>query len=267
MSRTKHWRRFKFLLLLGMLFAGGIAATEEYFQWSRLRNFSPMPPGVIEEDVLWKLVPREALRCWWTFPSAFAAVEEYLNRMYPLRADLGLSGFGSVLCRVTPLRPQFLVRWNGQEWYVDDEEGAIWQVDLPENGQIASIVRPEGPVLDWGEDLPSPVASAGEFRKIFRSRLPLGMLQTWRSAMESLKIFPRVQRWKARKCKGLEFVEITLTIRGHPVTIVLDGTKASSWSRLVPAVEKIVESLGGGDVAFVADTSYEDKIVVRRNYQ
>ena len=51
------------------------------------------------------------------------------------------------------------------------------------------------------------------------------------------------------------------------MTVILDGTNSAAWLRLVPAVEKIVETLGGGDAAFVADTTYEDKIVVRKNYQ
>lgn len=267
MSRKTRWRYVKTWILCVAFVSGGLLATEEFFQWSRLRTFGVHPAGVIAEEVLWNMVPREALRCWWVFPESFRSVEDYLERMYPVKADLRLVGFGDVFCSVVPLRPSLVVRWQEQEWYLDHEEGTIWQVNLPENLQMQGLQRPKGPVLEWGEDLSTPVAPSGEARKIFRSRLPSGLLQAWQDALDALKIRSRVQRWRARKCKGLEFVEITLPMRGHPVTVILDGTNSAAWLRLVPAVEKIVETLGGGDAAFVADTTYEDKIVVRKNYQ
>ncbi|HQF92099.1 MAG TPA: hypothetical protein PL162_08515 [Synergistaceae bacterium] len=267
MRRKKRWGYIKACALCMALLGGGALAAEDFFQWSRLRTFVVHPEGVIAEEVLWSLVPRGALRCWWIFPESFRTVEDYLDRMYPVRANLDLVGFGDVVCSVVPLHPVLVVRWRGEDWYLDDEEGAIWRTDLPENLQVQGLQRPEGPPLEWGEDMLVPVAPAGEDRRVFRSRIPSGLLRAWHKALDTLKIRSRVERWRVRKCKGLEFVEITLPMGGHSVTVVLDGTNAAAWVQMVPAVEKIVGTLGGGTATLVADTTYGDKIVVRKNYQ
>lgn len=221
--------------------------------------------GIVKMD-LWSLVSDEEKRNWIVFWLHAPRVVEYLERMYPLRVKIFLSGWGDFEWQCQPLLPWLVLRWQKKEWYVD-EEGLLWAADLPENSLVRGIRRPSGPALFWGEEMPSPQAVAPEDRRIFRSRLPLGMLESWRKTLQHIGWFPLLEEWAVHKGNEGEIVHLRMTLEGRRVLVVLDG-RDQRWEQMRNAVDVIVRDLTPQqDAVYRIDATYDDKIVVKKNYE
>jgi hypothetical protein len=148
-----------------------------------------------------------------------------------------------------------------------DEEGLLWSTDLPENNIVKGIRRPSGPALLWGEEMPSPQAIVPEDRQIFRSRLPLGMLESWKKTLQLIGWFPLLEEWAVHKRSGTEIVTLRMTLEGRHILLVMDG-RDQRWEDLKGAVDVIVRDLTPQqDAVYLVDATYDDKIVVRKNYE
>ena len=260
------WLRIKTWVLL-IAFLGGVACSaEEHFQFFRLRGLRMSLEVGISEVELLSLIPDKEKRNWLLFWLHAKHMANYLESMYPLRTRISFAGWGFFEWKCRPLVPWFVLRWQGKEWYVD-EEGLLWATDLPENNIVKGIRRPSGPALLWGDEMPSPQAVVPEGRQIFRSRLPLGMLESWKKTLQLIGWFPLLEEWAVHKRSGIEIVTLRMTLDGRRILLMVDG-RDRRWEGLKGAVDVIVRDLTPQqDAVYLIDATYDDKIVVRKNYE
>ncbi len=249
-------------MLLIAVVLGIILQLEARFQTLRLVSLSVEPASVMEDRIAWKAVSPRWERIWpellWNERFFCEEIEKY----YPVKTDLQLTGWGHFVLHVEPLKPALTLSWFNALWYVS-ASGRIWRANLPTNLEIRTILPPQGPVVVWGEGLPTPLATPESSRDIYVASLPIERITGWLKALDDVKWAQDAQVLIVKRTEGRNIVQLLLSAPpGAPQEVILKED-ASDWRAVAGAIEKIHPNFLNNSISLLVDATYRDKIVIR----
>jgi len=261
-SRKARGRRRFPRWLLPLVFALGLfIGTENRFQLLRLRALEIRPPGAVPEASLWSALPQSVLRFWPAFLWEAERFRRGIESFYPVRASVGLVGFGKLRISLEPLRPEVLVFWRKAYWFVSTD-GRIWRANLRANARFSNMGLPRTPLVVWMDSGP-PLFEFGRLEgDVLDSAFPIRQVRGWFDGLKRIGWLGRTRALQIKRIGGRTAVLITLTVSGGEARVVL-GEDPAQWGKIAGAVGEIGLRIPGGLSGLWIDTTYRDKIVVR----
>lgn len=253
---NKWLKRVSFLALL----VGAIFAIEENFQTLRLKDVAIPSLVVLSDSVLWPRIQPRDVRLWPLFCIDKGKVVRKIERNVPVRVFIKCTGWGHFLFNAHPLKPKFMVFWEGSKWFIT-EDGLMWPANHPMNRIIAIQKPEESPIVIWSVKDNTKYRIAPD--EIINSPIPLSKLEYWKRLLEDNDLYNNVKRFSVFTEGNSIYLEIFMQLGNQKVKVKLPAS-GRNWHMLLKAVKNILKDpeIRGSDV-FI-DTTYEGKILVRK---
>jgi hypothetical protein len=257
-------RKWLPLLLLAAFIAGGLYQVEERLQLFRLRNLDIQPSAILPNALIWHGIPETTRRFWPLLYVQREALLKSLEERVPVTASLSLTGWGDFKLEITPLVPWFMVFWKGSEWYLS-MDGRMWSVHHNMNNVILQQEPREGPILIWTEtmyDLVSSSTGKVFLDRVMVSQAPLSKLKSWKTYLEELGFYNRIDSISVLQKDGELLLELLLRRSSQAVRILVPAA-TEGWKHRLTAVDEILEQTRAVERDLYIDTTYSGKILVR----
>ena len=269
LARFRHnKKRGKKLLVFFVLLFGVLFAAEARFAVMRVGVVETQPAHILPQNVVLGIIPMWQERFW---PSLWYEREKYqklVEKFYPVKAELKITGWGKFCLNASPLEPEYKVYWGEKFWYLS-RDGKMWLSSLAENSVLNSHKSDERPLLSWASDRATPIDMSDKSKSggnIFASQVPLTLIDSWYEAVGRLGWTHAVKYIEAGVNEGKPVVRIVFlnAKSGNGAEFMLPN-EAELWAKPALAVKKLYGGVGNIPEDVFIDGTFGKKILVKKN--
>lgn len=255
--------KIKIILLLFSLTAGILTAAETRYGVFRLINIEAEPQGVLPQDVILGTISPIQERFWPLLLMHENSYCAFIEKYYPVKLRISISGWGKFKLEVMPLNPIIKMYWGGKFWYVSPN-GKVWLTSMKENDYISTAEANSAPILSWSSDRITPVDISGDHGNIYSSTLPMPMILKWYENIMFLGWNERVRFIQVCKREERNVVQLMFHNQentGGATIMFIDDPE--EWHAAGLAVNNLYPDMTKVSHDIFIDTTYKGKILVK----
>ncbi len=268
-SFRKKSKRVKLLMLLFCFMLGAVFRLETVYHTLRVKDVRQSPEGVLTEKKLWECFSYFEKNC---FPVIFVTryrICKKLERHYPAKVRLILTGWGKWCFSFGNIKPIFRVSYRGKDYYLNSHN-KLWSVDLKENENVDGEIAFNIPKLIIANDIEFILTGNdyGDFedkRVIFDTSIDVVKLKLWYNKANELGWLKYICACCVQRDRQQFFIKFYLTPSNPDATksvIVLDED-VSSWNAKDLALKKLWGGIDKIPQGLSIEAHLKDKILAK----
>ncbi len=249
-------------LLLCSFLAGGLFAGEQFFQPMTLDGPDIVAQDPAAESFFWRNTDPETLRYWPLFFLRSEDLKRKIESSYPLAFSVQRRGVNGAAVLLQPLVPRLSIEWRKKQFYLT-REGKLWERDHPLNAVLTGIQPPKSPLFIMSDDLPSPRGTPAEGEVVSSADLPVESYMAWLDGLAKSGWMGAAKSVYVTRRAGHPLLELVLRIKEWNIRLLVRGDQ-DKWREYAEAVSQILNEFHFSGEDLIIDTTYTDRIIVRR---
>lgn len=251
-----------FFLLICSFLAGVVVSGENFFQPLTLEGPDIATDDPVAESFFWKNVNPTTLRYGPLFFMESDDLGRRIEKESPLVLSVEKRGLNGSTVSLVPLVPWLTVEWRGKRFYLT-RDGKIWEQAHPLNTSLSGIEKPKAPPFILADDLPSPIDETAGEQVVYHALLPMGSFAAWMDGLSASGWKDTTRAVRVSRRIGHYLLELSLRLQKWNVRLLVRGDQ-SSWKEYGSAVAQILGEFPFSGEDLIIDTTYTDRIIVRR---